>query len=62
MTLVRDISEGYLEAAPLQLCTDALIGDEDPDLTIRLGQTIEDGLASGSVCSYNDHRHGTKLT
>ncbi len=61
MTLVRDISEGYLEAAPLQLRTDALIGDERPYLTIRLSQAIEDGPTSGSVCSYNDHRHARNL-
>ena len=62
MTLVRDISQGYLEAALLQLRTDALIGDERPYLTIRLSQAIEDGPTSGSVCSYNNDWHGTKLT
>lgn len=62
MTLIGDISQGHLEAALLQLRTNAFVGHERPDLSFRFLQALENGLASGSICSYNYDWHSTKLT
>ncbi len=62
MTLIGDISQGHLEAALLQLRTNVLVGHERPDLSFRLLQALENGLASGSICSYNYDWHSTKPT
>ena len=42
--------------------TNEFVGQERSDLSFRLLQALENGLTSGSVCSYNNDRHGTKLT
>lgn len=62
MTLIRDISQGHLEAALLQLRTNALVGHERPDLSFRFLQALENGLTIGSICSYNYDWHDMKLT
>lgn len=62
MTFIRDISQGHLEAALLQLRTNAFVRHERSDLSFRFLQALENGLTSGSVCSYNNDWHGTKLT
>ena len=62
MTLIRDVSQGHLEAALLQLRTNAFVRHERSDLSFRFLQALENGLTSGSVCTYNNDWHGTKLT
>ncbi len=61
MTLIRDISQGHLEAVVLQSRPNAFVGNEGSDLSPRPLQALENGLTSGSVCSYNDDWHDTNL-